>query len=445
MTRRPFSALRPRRALAAAGLAALAAGCASAGAPENAAAPTPRPAAETPAPQAAKTAPRPEPRPMNPAEMERSFAAWRADFRARALAQGVSAALFDQAFANVRPNTRVMELDAFQPEFVRPIWAYLDSAVSDTRVTTGREKRAALAPLLAEIEDRHGVDREAVLAIWGVETNFGTIRGSINVFEALGTLAWHGRRKDFAEEQLLAAFRIVAAGEITPEAMVGSWAGAMGHTQFIPTSYLAYAADHDGDGRRNVWGEDPGDGLASTAAYLARFGWEQGAPWGAEVKLPAGFDLSLADQKIRRSPEAWSALGVTAADGGPVPAHGEASIILPAGASGPAFAVFNNFRVIKRYNNATSYAMAVGLLAQRIGGAPDPAYAWPRDQRRMSVEEMKEVQALLNGLGFNAGVPDGIIGPNTQGAIRAFQRSRGLPADGFVNAPLLDALRGAGG
>lgn len=431
-----------RGALNGAAAAALLAGCADAGAPERAAAPAPRPAAEAakPAPAAA---PKPAPRPQTPAEIAAGFAAWKAGFRPKAIAEGVPPALFDRAFATVSANERVMRLDAFQPEFVRPIWEYLDTAVSDQKVAKGREKLAANARLLADIESRYGVDRQIVAAIWGVETQFGDIRGDINVFEGLGTLAFDGRRQDFAESQLIAAFRIVERGEISPEAMIGSWAGAMGHTQFIPTSYLDYAADYDGDGRKNIWGEDPADALASTAQYLSKFGWKKGEPWGVEVKLPRGFELSLADDGTRRSVAEWRALGVTLADGRALPDHGEASILLPAGAQGPAFAAFQNFRVIKRYNNATSYAMAVGLLGERILGAPEHDFGWPRDQRKMAIEEMKEVQALLNRLGYPAGVPDGIIGPNTRGAARDFQIAKGLPADGFVNAPLLDALRAA--
>jgi membrane-bound lytic murein transglycosylase B len=431
---------------------ALLAGCAAAEAPATAGAPPARPAQnapQRPAQNAATPVPVPRPDPAvearAAAEADMSFAAWRADFRGRAIAAGIPAALFDQAFAGVKLNPRVEELDAYQPEFVRPIWAYLDSAVSDTRVARGREQRAALVPLLAEIETRHGVDREVVLAIWGIESNYGSNRGAINVIEALATLAHQGRRREFAEQQLIAALKIIQGGEISARAMVGSWAGAMGHTQFIPTSYADYAVDETGDGKRDIWGDDPSDALASTAAYLARFGWQKGAPWGTEVTLPRGFDLSLADQAIRRGVGTWTALGVTGPGGGLVADHGEASIILPAGADGPAFAVFQNFRVIKRYNNATSYAMAVGLLGQRIGGAPADDFAWPRGQRTLTVDEMSEVQALLNRLGHPAGIPDGIIGPNTQGAIRAFQRARRLAPDGHVSAPLLDALRAAAG
>ncbi|MFT6775077.1 MAG: membrane-bound lytic murein transglycosylase B [Paracoccaceae bacterium] len=461
---RPLVQPRARRGALAVAIALIAlTGCASADAPATSAAPAPRPGAQDSAPAAAPKpaaspatsataaspipAPRPDPAATARAAAEElaSFAAWRAAFRVRALAAGIRPALFDRAFQGVTPNARVTELDAFQPEFVRPIWAYLDSAVSATRVAKGREKRAELSRLLADIETRHGVDRDVVLAIWGIESNFGANRGNIGVIEALATLAHHGRRQEFAETQLIAALRILDAGEVAPDAMRGSWAGAMGHTQFIPTSYADYAVDQTGDGKRDVWGEDPSDALASTAAYLARFGWTQGAPWGAEVRLPSGFDLSLADQSVRRGAGVWSALGVSLANGAPLPDMGEMSIILPAGADGPAFAAYPNFRVIKRYNNATSYAMAVGILAQRIGGAADPAFAWPRDQRTLTVAEMSEVQALLGLLGHPAGVPDGIIGPNTQAAIRAFQRARGLVPDGHVSAPLLDALRAAEG
>jgi membrane-bound lytic murein transglycosylase B len=459
-----------RAAAAALGLIAVA-GCASAEAPSWAETPSPRPARAAAAPDAAPdaspdaapatapyptaatpalgAAPLPAPRP-DPAQIARdaaaeaaSFVQWRVGFRPRALAQGVSADIFDRAFAGVTPNARVTELDAFQPEFVRPIWAYLDSAVSSARVATGRARLASLAPLLGAIEARHGVDREVVLAIWAIESNFGANRGSIGVIEALATLAHHGRRQAFAETQLIAALKILAAGDVSPAEMRGSWAGAMGHTQFIPTSYADYAVDQTGDGKRDIWGEDPADALGSTAAYLARFGWRQGAPWGAEARLPQGFDMGLADQSIQRNAGTWAALGVTLADGAPLPDMGEMSVILPAGVEGPAFVVYPNFAVIKRYNNATSYAMAVGLLAQRIGGAGDPGFAWPRDQRTLTVAEMTEVQVLLGRLGHAAGVADGIIGPNTRGAIRIFQRGAGLAADGHVSAPLLDALRAA--
>ncbi|MEO0363764.1 MAG: lytic murein transglycosylase, partial [Pseudomonadota bacterium] len=242
------------------------------------------------------------------------------------------------------------------------------------------------------------------------------------------------------------ALRIVQSGDKRPDAMVGSWAGAMGHTQFIPTSYAAYAVDFTGDGRRDVWADDPADALASTANYLARFGWTLGAPWGFEVDLPADFPYELADQSIRRSMADWAALGVARKGGGALPSNvGEGAVLLPAGANGPAFVVLNNFRVIKRYNNATSYALAVALLSERIGGAPPHGFEWPRGDRPLSRTEKQEMQRLLTGLGFDTQGVDGIIGPNSRGAIRDFQRSRGLTPDAYASAALLAAIRSAAG
>jgi membrane-bound lytic murein transglycosylase B len=336
----------------------------------------------------------------------------------------------------------VIELDRFQPEFVRPIWEYLDSAVSDTRIENGRRLRAEKAADLARIEERFGVDREVVLAIWGLESAFGANYGSIPVIESLATLAFDGRRQEFAEEQLMAALRILQAGDITPRRMVGSWAGAMGHTQFIPTSFESYAVDFTGDGRRDLWAPDALDALASTANYLARFGWQRGVPWGVEVRLPQGFDYAQADERPRAAAE-WNRLGVRTMAGAQVPDHGAAALILPAGARGPAFVTFPNFRVIRRYNNATSYALAVGHLADRIRGAGPFVAEWPRGERALSRSEKEEMQRMLTALGFDTQGTDGVIGPNTRAAIRAFQTSRGLPADGNDTAALLDALRRA--
>lgn len=374
-----------------------------------------------------------------------SFAQWRNAFRGRAAAQGIRNDVFDRAFAGIGVNQRVLELDRKQPEFSRPIWGYLDSAVSDSRIKNGREAMAANLATLQQIEARYNVPAEVVTAVWGLESAYGFNYGSIPVMESLGTLAFDGRRRAFAEEQLIAALKIIQRGDITPERMIGSWAGAMGHTQFIPTSFEAYAQDLDGDGRRDVWAESPGDALASTAHYLSRFGWEMGAPWGVEIRLPAGFDYALADQSIRRPVADWQAQGVTLVNGGTVPDHGDAAVLLPAGARGPAFLVFKNFRVIKRYNNATSYAMAVGHLADRLAGGEGFVAEWPRGDRPLSRTEKKEMQRLLTRLGFSTGGVDGIVGPNSRKAIRGFQRSRGLIPDGYASDAFLAELRKAAG
>lgn len=410
--------------LIAAGL--IAAGCAAprAEAPKAAA---PKPAAETRVAQLSYA----------------TFGQWRDAFRARALNAGVEPGVFDQAFAGVGVNERVVELDNRQPEFTRAIWEYLDSAVSKSRIDTGRQKAAEQQRTLAAIEAEYGVDAEVVVAVWGLESAYGFNYGSIPVIESLATLAYDGRRRDFAEEQLISALKIIQSGDVTPARMVGSWAGAMGHTQFIPTSYDAYAVDFTGDGRRDVWAEDPADALASTANYLARFGWEAGMPWGVEATLPPGFDYASADQSIRRPVADWRAAGVTAVGGGALPDHGEAAILLPAGANGPAFAVYKNFRVIKRYNNATSYAMAVGHLSDRIRGDGPFVKAWPRGDRPLSRTEKKEMQSLLTRLGFSTGGVDGIIGPNSRKAIRDFQRARGLTPDGYASDRFLATLRAA--
>ncbi len=374
-----------------------------------------------------------------------TFGQWRAAFRAKAIGQGVRAGVFDQAFAGVGVNDRVVELDNRQPEFTRAIWEYLDSAVSKSRIDTGRTKAADFDRTLQLIETAYGVDKEVIVAVWGLESAYGFNYGSIPVIESLSSLAYDGRRQKFAEEQLISALKIIQSGDVTPGRMVGSWAGAMGHTQFIPTSYDAYAVDFTGDGRRDVWSDDPSDALASTANYLARFGWVLGAPWGVEVTLPAGFDYASADQSIRRPVADWRAAGVTAVGGGAVPDHGDAAILLPAGANGPAFTVYKNFRVIKRYNNATSYAMAVGHLSDRIRGDGPFVATWPRDDRPLSRTEKKEMQSLLTRLGFSTGGVDGIIGPNSRIAIRAFQRARGLTPDGYASDKFLATLRAAAG
>ena len=410
---------------------------------------------QTPPAQVATPTPQPQPQPQSPRPVATAaapveaqptdFASWRTGFRRQALAQGIRPDIFDGAFANVSVSSKVLKLDAHQPEFTRPIWSYLDSAVSDTRIANGRKAYAGKRALLDDIASRYGVDSQFVVAIWGLESAYGKNYGNIPVIQSLATLAYQGRRRAFAEQQLIAALKILQNGDVTSSRMIGSWAGAMGHTQFIPTSFESYAVDHDGDGRRDIWAADAADALASTANYLSNFDWRQGEPWGVEVRLPSGFDYKLADQSIRRSAAAWRALGVTRIDGTRLPDYDGASVVVPAGARGPAFVVLHNFRVIKRYNNATSYALAIGHLGDRITGAGPMQGSWPRGDKPLSRDEKVELQQRLTGLGFDTQGADGIIGPNSRNAIRGFQSARGMTPDGYENAALLKALRAVSG
>lgn len=369
------------------------------------------------------------------------FENWIGAFRGRARAQGISATTFDRAFAGVDYLPDVIRRDRNQSEFTKQIWEYLDSAVSDTRLRNGQAALRKHKKTLSAIERRYGVEAEVVTAIWGLESAYGTFRGSTPMISALATLAYDGRRGAFFEDQLIAALKIVQAGDVSPGRMTGSWAGAMGHTQFIPTSYLDYAVDFTGDGKRDIWSDDPTDALASTAAYLKTFGWTKGQPWGVEVRLPARFDYAQASERIKQSPAKWARMGVRDMSGRVVPDHGRASILLPAGAQGAAFMIFDNFHVLERYNTADAYVIAVGVLSDRIdGGAPISA-GWPRGDRALSFGEKKEMQRLLARAGFDTGKVDGIIGPNTIEAVRRYQRSIGVLPDGYASLDILTRLR----
>ncbi len=370
-----------------------------------------------------------------------AFDRWLGEFRQRAGAAGLDAATLDAALSGIRYNADVIQRDRTQAEFVKPIWTYLDSAVSDTRVANGRAALQDHRAVLDRIEARHRVEAGIVAAIWGLESAYGAVRGSTPTIEALATLAFDGRRGAFFERELVAALRILQRGEVSPAAMTGSWAGAMGHTQFIPTSYLAHAVDFDGDGRRDIWGDDPADALASAAAYLSANGWQPGQPWGVEVTIPAGWDYALADRRIARPPSQWAGQGIAAADGSAIPDHAPASVLLPAGAEGAAFLIFPNFAVLERYNTADAYVIAVGHLADRITGGPPLAGEWPRGDRALLPEEREELQRRLTEAGFSTRGIDGRIGPRTIAAIRAYQKAEGLVPDGYASARLLDRLR----
>lgn len=366
------------------------------------------------------------------------FAEWRAAFRAEALAAGIAPAVFDHAFEGITPDPAVVAADHSQPEFTRPVWEYLDGALSGPRVSQGQRLLREHAEVLQAIEARYGVDRQALVAIWGLESNFGQTMGDKSVIRSLATLAHEGRRPEFARSQLLAALLILQSGDIQPERMRGSWAGAIGQTQFIPSTYNDYAVDFDGDGRRDVW-DTPADALASAAHYLQLSGWIPGQPWGFEVQVPAGFDWSLADSSVRKPLSAWRDLGIGGIPGG---RDGDSAyLLLPAGHRGPAFLVLNNFRMILRYNNSSSYALAIGLLGERFAGGGRVQGDWPRGERPLSRTERLELQERLVGLGFELGTPDSIIGTNTRKAVRAYQQRLGWPADGYASVELLEQLR----
>ncbi|TNJ42244.1 lytic murein transglycosylase [Phaeobacter sp. B1627] len=369
------------------------------------------------------------------------FQAWIGAFQGRARAQGISQVTLNRAFRGVTYDSDVIKRDRNQSEFTKTIWDYLDSAASDSRVSNGQSALRKQRRVLDRIEKAYGVEKEVVVAVWGLESNYGTYRGDNDIVQSLATLAFDGRRGRFFEAQLIAALKILQSGDVAPRNMTGSWAGAMGHTQFIPTSYLAYAVDFTGDGKRDIWSDDPSDALASTAAYLKRFGWVTGQPWGVEVTLPRGFNYALASRKIKKSPGDWAKLGVRGMDGKAVPNYGSGSILLPAGGNGAAFMIFKNFAVIERYNAADAYVIGVGHLSDRLKGGPEIKGKWPRGDRALTFSERKEMQKRLTRAGFNTQGVDGKIGPNTIAAIRAFQNARGIVPDGYASLSLLKKLR----
>jgi membrane-bound lytic murein transglycosylase B len=372
---------------------------------------------------------------------EAGFQAWVAGFRPRALAQGISEDTFDRAFRGAAYDPYVVEKDRNQGEFVKPIWEYLDKAVSDERIANGRKALRKHGRLLKQIEATYGVEAEVVAAVWGLESSFGANRGNLPLVQSLATLAYDGRRGRFFEQQLIAALKIIQAGNVAPRNMTGSWAGAMGHTQFIPTSYLAFAVDFDGDGKRDIWSDDPTDALASTAAYLAKSGWRSGARWGTEVRLPADFDAGQTGDGVTKSAADWAALGVRDMNGNVVEGGGAASILLPAGARGAAFMIFPNFRAIERYNAADAYVIAVGHLSDRLRGGPPIQASWPRDDRALTLDERVELQERLTSAGYDTGGADGKVGPRTVAAVKAFQRSIGMIPDGYASLDILKRLR----
>lgn len=376
------------------------------------------------------------------AHSESGFRAWIKKFRVKARANGISAQTFDRAFKDVQLNERVVAADSNQTEFTQPIWEYLDTAVSPKRVKTGKAMVKKHKTTLRKIENKYDVEWSVAVAIWGLESSYGAVLGNINVIEALATLAYDGRRQKFGETQLLVALKIIQNGDITPDRMLGSWAGAMGHTQFIPTSFDSLAVDFTGDGKRDIWNpNNPYDAVASTANYLKEKGWTKGQPWGVEVDLPSDFNYGNASLDVKATPARWAELGVRMVSGKKIPNYGKSAILLPAGKNGPAFAVFKNFFVIKSYNNANSYAIAVGHLANRINGGRNFVRTWPRGPNALSLNQRLEIQEILVKAGYDIGEPDGIIGAKTIEALSNVQIKAGKRASGEVDKSVLKFLR----
>ena len=367
-----------------------------------------------------------------------------AEIRPAAERAGVRGATFEQLTAPLKADLSLLELLDNQPEFKTPIWDYLASLVDEERVADGRALLAQWKDVLAEVERRHGVDPATVVAVWGVESNFGRSVGRRPIIASLATLSCFGRRQPFFRGELFSAMQIVQRGDVTAEAMVGSWAGAFGQTQFMPSTYLRLAVDHDGDGRRDLIGTVP-DALASTANFLAKGGWRTGQPWGYEVRLPAGFDTSLAGRRSKRPLADLASRGVRRIDGAALdgPAQ-DAALLLPAGPKGPAFVVFRNFDTIYGYNAAESYALAIAHLADRLRGAGPFSTPWPTDDAGLSRAERRELQTLLLARGHAIGEVDGMLGTASRTAIKAEQQRLGFPvADGRAGQKLLGLLRAA--
>ena len=373
-----------------------------------------------------------------------TFAQWVEKFWPTAKAAGITRATYDKAFKDLTPDPKVIEAANFQPEYVKPIGEYIDRVVSEKRITTGKQMLEQNKDLLDSLEKRYGVERTILVAIWGVESNYGTQPGDMNVIRSLATLAYYNTKVTFARQQLIVALKIVQHGDIAVDKMNGSWAGAMGHTQFIPTTYQMFAVDYDGDGKRNIWSDVP-DALASTASYLRHANWQPGQTWGYEVTLPKGFNPKKVSDKTLTRLADWQKLGFARVGGEPFPRPGDkASLLAPAGTNGPAFLVLNNFRSILHYNVSTSYALGVGHLSDRLKGSGPFVHPWPTDENHLALDQRVELQKLLMAKGLLAGDADGVIGPATLEAVKSFQRSKGLPVDGFPSRTILELLRKEG-
>ena len=372
------------------------------------------------------------------------FAACMQQLRGEAVTKGVARATFDQHTAALVPDMAVVGFLDAQPEFVTPIWDYMAGLVDAERVADGRAMLERWADVLARVENEYDVDAATVVAVWGVESNFGRNFGSRPLLSSLSTLSCFGRRQAFFRGEFFTTLKIIQEGHVAPERLTGSWAGAFGHTQFMPSTFMRLAVDFDGDGRRDLVDSVP-DALASTANFLKRAGWRSDLNWGFEVVLPKGFDVADSGRRNKQAMQGWAARGVRRVDGSALPAAATpAGLLLPAGAAGPAFLVTRNFDALYAYNAAESYALAIAHLADRLRGGEPFVAPWPTDDAGLSRAERRELQTLLLARGHDIGEPDGMIGARTREALKQVQDELGLAADGRAGQAVLRALRGAG-
>jgi membrane-bound lytic murein transglycosylase B len=364
-----------------------------------------------------------------------------ADLWPLAQARGVSRKTFDSAFEGVTFDPRVVARTTTQAEFVEPIWQYLATAVSASRIDRGRAKAESERKWLTKARLEYGVDPSVVMGIWGMETEYGAFEGSDSVIRALASLAYVRYVGDYFRDELISALCILEHGDITPRAMVGSWAGAMGQTQFMPSSFQAYAVDFDAGGKRDIW-NNAADAIGSIANYLAKHGWKRDLPWGFEVRLPADFKLSARDSSVAAEFAAFARRGVVRADGGSIPSSGDAQLLMPAGLRGPVFLTTSNFNTIRSYNNSVSYALGVALLGDAIMGGPGLKTPWPVHDRQLSPAQLRELQALLKKKGYAVGEIDGRAGEILRTAVCAYQEENGMTPDGYPTLGLLEIING---
>ncbi|RDI62296.1 lytic murein transglycosylase [Microvirga subterranea] len=377
-----------------------------------------------------------------PASAQADFSSCLSGLRSQAAAKGISSQAFDAATRGIAPDLKILELMQSQPEFKTEIWDYLAALVDEQRVEDGMAAMRQWGRALASAEARFGVDRHVIAGVWGVESDFGKNFGDRPLVQSLATLSCYApRRREYFTGELMATLKIVQDGDIDPGSLRGSWAGAFGHTQFMPSTFQRLAVDGDGDGRRDVVNSVP-DAVASTANFLKKAGWDNGLPWGYEVRLPENFNAKLAGRKAKRPLSSWAAMGVTRIDGRPLSGNYQAGILIPAGVNGPAFVVTKNFDAVYSYNAAESYGLAIALLGDRLKGQPSIRTAWPTDDPPLSRAQRKELQSLLLSRGYDVGEPDGKVGAKTREAIKDVERQLGMEQRGRPGAKVLQALRG---